>query len=90
MAAQFALQQGRLAAENVYADVYGKRKKKYQPSVSGEFVSLGRHLAAGWLVLPLAKKIEFFGFLGSLLKTAVKEKHIFLLRKESRNWTLNY
>ncbi len=55
--------------------------------MSREVVSLGRHPAVGWLALPFAKKITFVGFLGSLLKAIIEEKHIMLLRKESRNWT---
>lgn len=85
-AAQFALQQGRLVAQNIFRDVYGAQKAAYQPKVLGEFISLGRHLAAGWLALPFSKRIGFIGFLASLLNTAIKEKHIFLLKKESRNW----
>ena len=85
-AAQFALQQGRLAAENIYAEVTERPKKKYYPKVLGEVVSLGKHLAIGWLALPIFRKITFVGFLGRLLKTAIREKHIILLRKESRNW----
>ncbi len=85
-AAQFALQQGRLVADNIYADIYSGVRKPYHPKVLGEVVSLGRHLAVGWLALPLSKKITFIGFLGSLLKTAIQGKHIFLLRKESRKW----
>lgn len=85
-AAQFALQQGRLVAENLYAVSRGKEQRKYHPKVWGEVVSLGRHLAVGWIALPILKKLKFVGFLASLLKTAIKEKHIILLRKESRNW----
>ncbi|GAB4291887.1 MAG: NAD(P)/FAD-dependent oxidoreductase [Ignavibacteriaceae bacterium] len=85
-AAQFALQQGRLAAENIYAEIFGKPKKAYYPKVLGEVVSLGKHLAIGWMALPILKKVTFVGFLGRLLKTAIREKHIILLRKESRNW----
>jgi NADH:ubiquinone reductase (H+-translocating) len=85
-AAQFALQQGRLVAENIFAEITGKPKQKYYPKVLGEVVSLGKHLAIGWLALPLLKKVTFVGFLGRLLKTAIREKHIILLRKESRNW----
>ena len=85
-AAQFALQQGRLVADNIHAVVTGGTPKAYQPKVLGEIVSLGRHLAIGWLALPLLKKITFFGFLGRLLKSASQEKHLLLLRKESRNW----
>lgn len=85
-AAQFALQQGRLAAENIYAEIFGRAKKKYYPKVLGEVVSLGKHLAVGWLALPFFKKVTFVGFLGRLLKAAIREKHIILLRKESHNW----
>lgn len=85
-AAQFALQQGRLVAENIFNEITGRLKSKYYPKVTGEVVSLGKHLAIGWMALPLIKKITFVGFLGRLLKAAVKEKHILLLRKESRNW----
>jgi len=85
-AAQFALQQGRLTAENIYAEILGKLKKSYYPKVLGEVVSLGKHLAIGWLALPILKKVTFVGFIGRLLKTAIREKHIILLRKESRNW----
>lgn len=85
-AAQFALQQGRLASENIYAEIFGRPKNAYFPKVFGEVVSLGKHLAIGWLALPFLKKITFVGFLGRLLKAAIKEKHILLLRKESRNW----
>jgi NADH:ubiquinone reductase (H+-translocating) len=85
-AAQFALQQGRLVAENLHAAVLGKEQRRYRPKVWGEVVSLGRHLAVGWVALPVLKKLQFVGFLASLLKTAITEKHIILLRKESRNW----
>ncbi len=85
-AAQFALQQGRLAAENIYSEIFGIPKKTYYPKVMGEVVSLGKHLAIGWLALPFFKKVTFVGFIGRLLKTAIREKHIILLRKESRNW----
>ena len=85
-AAQFALQQGRLVAQNIYAEISGKDMTPYNPKVLGEVVSLGRHLAVGWLALPFFKKATFVGFLMSLLKTAIDEKHILLLRKESRNW----
>lgn len=85
-AAQFALQQGRLVAANIHAVISNGQPLPYRPKVFGEIVSLGRHLAIGWMALPFVKKITFFGFLGRLLKTAVAEKHIFLLRKESRHW----
>lgn len=85
-AAQFALQQGRLVAYNIYADITSRPKKSYTPKVLGEVVSLGRHLAVGWLAMPFIKKLKFFGFIGSLIKAAIEDKHILLLKKESRNW----
>lgn len=85
-AAQLALQQGRLVAKNISNEINGQDLTEYQPKVLGEVVSLGKHLAIGWLALPIIKKITFVGFLGRLLKAAIKGKHIMLLRKESRNW----
>lgn len=85
-AAQFALQQGRLVAENIASVVLGRIQKPYVPRVWGEVVSLGRHLAAGWVALPVMKKLSFAGFVASLLKAAIMEKHIILLRKEARSW----
>ncbi len=85
-AAQFALQQGRLVADNIHSVVLGKPQLRYVPKVWGEVVSLGRHLAAAWLALPILRKLAFVGFIASLLKAAIAEKHIILLKKESRNW----
>lgn len=85
-AAQFALQQGRLVAKNIFSEVAKKDKEQYHPKVMGEVVSLGRHLAVGWLALPFIKKVTFVGFLANLIKSAIEGKHILLLRKESRNW----
>jgi NADH dehydrogenase len=85
-AAQFALQQGRLVAENLFNVVRGQQQRQYRPKVWGEVISLGRHLAVGWVALPIIKKLKFVGFLASLVKTAIKEKHVFLLRKEARSW----
>jgi NADH dehydrogenase len=38
-AAQFALQQGRLVAENIFVDFFGGRKRAYSPKVWGEVVT---------------------------------------------------
>jgi len=86
-AAQFALQQGRLVANNIYAEVAGKQRKPYKPKVLGEVISLGRHLSVGWLALPGERRLGFIGFLASLLKRAIAERHLLLLWKESRNWS---
>ena len=85
-AAQFALQQGRLVANNIFAEATGRPRKPYKPRVLGEVISLGRHLSVGWLALPGEKRLGFVGFLASLLKRAIAEKHLLLLWKESRNW----
>lgn len=85
-AAQFALQQGRLVANNIYAKINSRPQKPYRQKVLGEVISLGRHLTLGWLALPGNKRLSFIGFLANLLKRAVSEKHLFLLWKESRHW----
>ncbi|MCX8027093.1 MAG: NAD(P)/FAD-dependent oxidoreductase [Thermodesulfovibrionales bacterium] len=85
-AAQFALQQGRVVAENVYRLITRQPLISYKPKILGEVVSLGKHLAVGWLALPFINKLKFIGFLGSLIKAAIEDKHILLLKKESRNW----
>lgn len=85
-AAQFALQQGFLTAENLVRLLRGKSLRVYKPRVLGEVISLGRHLAIGWAALPLGRRINFIGFLASLLKRAITERHLFLLWKERQNW----
>jgi len=86
-AAQFALQQGFLTADNLYRTIQGKDAKPYHPRVLGEIVSLGKHLAVGWTVLPLGKRFRFLSFIGSLLKRAISERHVLLLWRERQNWT---
>jgi NADH dehydrogenase len=86
-AAQFALQQGYLTADNLHRLVHGKDAVVYRPRVLGEVVSLGRHLAIGWASLPFVPRIRFLGFLGSLLKRAISEKHLLFLWRERQNWT---
>lgn len=86
-AAQFALQQGYLTASNIHRLVKGRPMRPYTPKVLGEVVSLGRHLAIGWAALPLAGRVRFFGFLASLVKRAIAERHLVLLWRERRAWT---
>lgn len=83
-AAQLALQQGRLVATNLVRSLRGQPLQVYRPKVLGEVVSLGRHLAVGWLALPWSGRFRFAGFLASLLKAAIAEKHIVLLWRETR------
>ncbi|GMV04659.1 MAG: NADH dehydrogenase [Gemmatimonadota bacterium] len=87
MAAQFALQQGRLAADNIVARVNGTDERVYRPRVLGEVISLGRHLAVGWLALGWGGRLRMTGFLASLLKRAIGERHLASLWRESRRWT---
>jgi NADH:ubiquinone reductase (H+-translocating) len=86
-AAQFALQQGYLTANNIRCAIVNKPLSVYKPRVLGEVVSLGKHLAIGWASLPFIPRLRFVGFLGSLLKRAITEKHLLLLWKERQNWT---
>lgn len=86
-AAQFALQQGYLTADNLVRLVNGRMPKRYRPKVLGEVVSLGKHLAVGWAALPVGMQLRFLGFLGSLIKRAISERHLLLLWKERQNWS---
>jgi len=86
MAAQFALQQGRLVADNIVATLEGQEERSYEPRVLGEVISLGRHLATGWFALGWAGRIRMTGFLASLLKRAITERHLASLWRESRRW----
>jgi NADH:ubiquinone reductase (H+-translocating) len=83
MAAQFALQQGRLVADNLVAELTGKPPRPYQPKVLGEVISLGRHLATGWFALGWLGRLRMTGFLASLLKRAISERHLVSLWRES-------
>jgi NADH dehydrogenase len=47
--AQLALQQAETVAFNICAELTGKRRKRFLPRVVGQFVSLGRHDAVGWV-----------------------------------------
>ena len=86
-AAQFALQQGYGTADNLVRFIQGRPMKPYKPKVLGEVVSLGKHLAVGWASLPFVGRVRFIGFLGSLLKRAIAERHVLLLWKERQDWT---
>ena len=86
-AAQFALQQGYLTADNLRRNIKERPLKPYKPKVLGEVISLGKHLAVGYAALPFGSTFRFIGFLGSLIKRAITEKHLFLLWKERQNWT---
>jgi len=61
--AQLALQQAKIAAFNIYAELAGKRRERFTPKIVGQFVSLGRHEAVGWVW-----KFRVSGFLAWFLK----------------------
>jgi len=47
--AQLALQEAETAAYNIYAELTGKRRRRFKPKIVGQFVSLGGHQAVGWI-----------------------------------------
>jgi len=61
--AQLALKQAETVAFNIYAELTGKRRKRFTPRNMGQFVSLGRHDAIGWVW-----KFRVSGFPAWLLK----------------------
>jgi NADH dehydrogenase len=90
-AAQFALQQGRLVADNIVRLIEGRPMKPYRPKVLGEVVSLGRHIAVGWVASGgWPARWRFAGFVASLVKRAIAEKHVVLLWRERQKWTGHY
>jgi len=60
---QLTLQQAKIAAFNIYAELMGKRRKRFTPHIVGQFVCLGRREAAGWVW-----KFSVFGFFAWFLK----------------------
>ncbi|MEG6616020.1 NAD(P)/FAD-dependent oxidoreductase [Peptococcaceae bacterium 1198_IL3148] len=72
--AQAAIQQGAVAAYNIYADITGKEKRVYQPVVLGTLVSIGRGKAFGNV-----KTFKFKGITASWLKEAIPVKYRYSL-----------
>jgi len=60
---QLILQQAETAAFNIYAELAGKRRERFTPKIVGQFVSLGRYEAVGWVW-----KFRVSGFLAWFLK----------------------
>jgi NADH dehydrogenase len=61
--AQLALQEAETVAFNVFAEVTGKHRRRFNPKIVGQFVSLGGHEAVGWIW-----KFRITGFFAWLLK----------------------
>jgi NADH dehydrogenase len=47
--AQLPLQEAETVAYNLYAELTGKRRRRFKPKIVGQFVSLGGHQAVGWI-----------------------------------------
>ncbi len=72
--AQAALQQGELAAYNIYADITGKNKKIYRPVLLGTLISIGRRKGLGKI-----KTFKIKGAAAALLKDIIPIKYRFSL-----------
>jgi len=70
--AQLALQQAETVAFNIYAELTGRRRQRFIPKVMGQFVSLGRKEATGWVW-----KFRVSGFLAWLLKRLNVLKYVY-------------
>lgn len=72
--AQAAIQQGSVAAYNIYADIKGKSKQVYNPVVLGTLISIGRGCGLGKI-----KSFKLKGTTASLLKELVPLKYRYSL-----------
>ncbi len=72
--APLALQQAENVAFNIYAELTGKRRKRFIPRVIGQFVSLGGHQAVGWVW-----EFKVSGFLGWLLKKLSVLRYLYFI-----------
>ncbi len=79
-AAQLALQQGEVAADNVLAWLEGRPLEIYRPRWLGELVSLGRYAAVGWAKLPWRGRLRLVGYIASLVKWASQARYQLKLR----------
>jgi NADH dehydrogenase len=72
--AQSAMQQGEVAAYNIYADITGKEKRVYHPLILGTLVSIGRGKGLGKVT-----SFKLKGITASLLKEAIPLKYRYSL-----------
>jgi len=70
--AQLALQQAKIAAFNLYAEIRRAKRVKYIPSVAGQFISLGDRDAVGWVW-----KFKVTGFLAWFLKRVTLLRYLY-------------
>jgi NADH:ubiquinone reductase (H+-translocating) len=69
--AQFAEQQGRLAARNIHAILVGQSMKKYTPSLEGFAISIGPYFAVARL-----GTLDLYGRIASSTKKLIKLKYL--------------
>ncbi len=74
--AQLALQQADYVALNIYAEISGRRRVRYKPEISGQFVSLGGRNAVGWVW-----RFKVTGFPAWFLKRITLVRYLFSLGK---------
>lgn len=72
--AQAAIQQGAVAAYNIYADITGKPKQVYKPMVLGTLISIGRRCGLGNI-----KTFKLKGATASFLKELIPLKYRYSL-----------
>ncbi|MBO8137837.1 MAG: NAD(P)/FAD-dependent oxidoreductase [Desulfotomaculum sp.] len=76
--AQAAIQQGKLAAYNIYADIRGWDKKEYHPSLIFLLIHVGRHQAVGEAMNKL-RRIKLTGSHAAWLKNIIPLKYRYML-----------
>lgn len=76
--AQAAMQHGRAAANNIFADIMGLQKKPYRPSIIFLLIHIGRNTAVGEAVNKL-KFIKLKGSLAVRIKNLIPLKYSFVL-----------
>lgn len=70
--AQLAIQQAKVAAFNIHADIERQKRTKYVPKVTGELLSLGGKNAMGWIW-----KFNVTGFFAWFLKRMTLVRYLY-------------
>jgi len=70
--AQLAIQQAKVVAFNIHADIENQKRMKYVPKVIGQFVSLGGRDAVGWIW-----KFKVTGFFAWFLKCITLVRYLY-------------
>jgi len=72
--AQYALQEAEVAADNIVRKARGRKTSRYVPEQRGEFISIGRGTAMGWMGL-----VEIWGYDAQFVKDSILYKYILRL-----------